>query len=215
MDALGSRQFLLHILPSLCTVPSAIRPLQPAVPKRRVRAVDVGAGVGRVTSDVLLHLAQDVVLLEPVATFIGEAVRRGTESENGTLVEDKSRGKWKGIQSREKSVTFIQGTLQDFDPTRPLRPASMQLLSRVGYKPNEAEDNTETNFDVIWCQWCLGHLNDTDLIPFFKRCRTALRDPDESVIIVKENLCSDTDDGQPQTIFDPSDSSLTRSAVIV
>lgn len=209
VDALGSRQFLLHLLPSLCTVPSSIRPLQPAIPTRRIRAVDVGAGVGRVTSDVLLHLVQDVVLVEPVTAFIGEAVRRGTESENGTLVEDTSRGRWKGIQSKEKSVTFIQGTLQDFDPASPLRSASsMKLLKRVGYQPRE--DDMNTGFDVIWCQWCLGHLTDIDLIAFFKRCRAALRDPDQSLIIVKENICNESDDGQAQAVFDPSDSSLTR-----
>lgn len=166
--------------------------------------------MGRVTVDVLLHLVQDVVLVEPVSTFIDEAFRRGTESENGTLIEDKSQGRWKGIQTKEKSVTFIRGTLQELDPSQPLGPASMQLMGRVGYEPPEGEDDVNSNFDVIWCQWCLGHLDDDGLIAFFRRCRAALRSADESVIIVKENLCTDTDDGQPMTVFDPSDSSLTR-----
>ncbi|KAI0340104.1 DUF858-domain-containing protein [Trametopsis cervina] len=209
IDALSSRQFLLHLIPSLCTVPSAIRPLATKPLARRTRALDVGAGVGRVTSDVLLHLVHDVVLLEPVTSFIDEAVRRGTESEAGTLKQDKSHARWKGIQSKEKSVTFVKGTLQDTDPSRPLAAPSMQLLGRVGYVP--AKDDVDSKFDVIWCQWCLGHLTDPDFVAFLKRCRASLRDPDESVIIVKENLCSDTDDGEPLTIFDESDSSLTRS----
>ena len=25
-------------------------------------------------------------------------------------------------------------------------------------------------YDVIWCQWVLGHLKDDDLIGFFKKC---------------------------------------------
>ena len=213
IDALGSRQFLQYTLPSLCTVPSTVRPLKPKAFKRRIRAVDVGAGVGRVTADVLLHLVQDVVLVEPVAPFIDEAVRRGTESEQGTLVENKSVARWKGIQSKEKSVTLIQGTLQDFDPSHPLGPSSMKLLRRVGYQPPADEDDIDSKFDVIWCQWCLGHLKDDDLIAFFRRCRAALRDPDESIIIVKENLCSDSDNGDPVTTFDESDSSLTRYAL--
>lgn len=162
------------------------------------------------TSDVLLHLVQDVVLLEPVPAFIGEALRRGTESEKGTLAEDVSHGKWKGIQSGEKSVTFIQGTLQDFDPAHPLGPTSVKLLGRVGYRPSGAEDDMETDFDVIWCQWCLGHLKDSDLIAFLQRCRAALRNASESLVIVKENVCPDSADAKPLTVFDASDSSLTR-----
>ncbi|KAI0683692.1 DUF858-domain-containing protein [Cytidiella melzeri] len=208
-DSLGSRQFLLYLLPSLCTVPSVIRPLQPVIPEHRIRALDVGAGVGRVTSDVLLHLVQDIVLLEPASNFVAEAYRRGTESENGSLKEDKSHGRWKGIQSKEKSVTFIKGTLQDFDPSQPLAASSMELLGRVGYEPTD--DDVDSKFDVIWCQWCLGHLSDEDLVAFFMRCRAALRFPEQNVIIVKENVCENTEDGQPETIFDESDSSLTRS----
>jgi len=68
-------------------------------------------------------------------------------------------------------------------------------------------------FDVIWCQWCLGHLSDVDLIAFFRRSHAALRDKEKgkSLIAVKENLCSDLDGGGPRTVFDRQDSSLTRS----
>lgn len=69
IDSLGSRQLLLQLLPELCTVPSSIAPLSYTKPYR-FRALDVGAGVGRVTSDVLLHLFDDVVLLEPVDIFL-------------------------------------------------------------------------------------------------------------------------------------------------
>jgi protein N-terminal methyltransferase len=47
VDSLGSRLFLLNVLPELSTVPSALRPLNP--PTRRTRGLDVGAGIGRVT----------------------------------------------------------------------------------------------------------------------------------------------------------------------
>lgn len=208
VDALGSRQFLMHLRPDLCTVPSAARPLSPesSTPAARNRAVDVGAGVGRVTTDVLLHLVSDVVLLEPVEGFIGEAYRRGKASEDGTLVEDTVRARWKGVQDKTKSVTLVQGTLQAFDPSSPLK--DTKLVGRVGYAP--AEDDLESGFDVVWCQWCLGHLSDADLVAFFRRCKQALRDAERSLIVVKENLCSDGEDGSAGTVFDESDSSLTR-----
>jgi protein N-terminal methyltransferase len=68
---------------------------------------------------------------------------------------------------------------------------------------------------VIWCQWCLGHLNDDDFVAFLRRCKGSLRPPPdvghgESVIVVKENVCANHVDGRPRTVFDDEDSSLTR-----
>ena len=198
----------MYLMPELCTVKSAIRPLQAKPPQRRIRAVEVGAGVGRVTSDVLLHLVHDVVVVEPVEKFIQQAVKRGTASAAGD-VSDPAEKPWKGIQAKSKSVTFLQGTLQTFDPSHPA--SDTKHLGRVGYTP--VEDDTDSLFDIIWCQWCLGHLSDPDLLQFFKRCKRGLRDAGNSLIVVKENLCSDTDDEQPLTIFDESDSSLTRYTI--
>ena len=179
-------------------------------PTRRTRAIDVGAGVGRVTSDVLLHLVDDVVLVEPVTPFIEEALRRGRASADGSLVEDSVRARWKGVQAKTKSVTFVQGTLQALDPVDPLA-GETTLLARVGYVPPGGErEDLKDRYDVVWCQWCLGHLSDADLVPFFRRCKAALRDAQESLIIVKENLCTDGKNGAPRAVFDESDSSLTR-----
>ncbi|KAI0664770.1 DUF858-domain-containing protein [Cubamyces menziesii] len=225
VDALGTRQFLMYLLPELCTVPSAVRPLDVPAPApasaRRTRVLDVGAGVGRVTSDVLLHLFADVVLVEPVERFIAEAVRRGRASERAgpaapgtgaSIAEDANpeAAPWKGIGDGRKSVTFVQATLQDFDPARPsagVAEGKAKILGRVGYVP--AEDDLDTGFDVVVCQWCLGAMSDPDLVAFFRRSKAALRDPARGFIIVKENLCSEK--GEPRVVFDESDSSLTRS----
>ncbi|KAG6874194.1 hypothetical protein C0995_003740 [Termitomyces sp. Mi166 len=206
IDALGSRLFLLHLYPDLSTVPSAIRPLQPELPPR-TRALDVGAGIGRVTSDVLLHLVSDVVLLEPVGPFVQEALARCRAS---TSSEHLQRRPWKGIADGNKSVTILQGTLQEFDPLNPHRVA---FLDRIGYQPPRPLDEINMGFDVIWCQWCLGHLSDPDLVAFLRRSHAALREKEKgkSVIVVKENLCADKEDGAARTVFDEQDSSLTRS----
>jgi protein N-terminal methyltransferase len=204
IDALGSRQFLLALLPALCTVPSALRPLEPTPRTRRVRALDVGAGVGRVTSDTLLPLIDDVILLEPVEIFIREAAARGTAAEAG------GSPAWRGISTREKSVTFVQGTLQGVDPAAPA--AHGTVLARVGAPIKDTEE-MDSGFDVVWCQWCLGHLTDADLVRFLRRAQAALRDA-ESVIVVKENLCSEGEDGQAKSVYDEQDSSLTRWALL-
>ncbi|KAF7323029.1 hypothetical protein HMN09_00082700 [Mycena chlorophos] len=196
IESLGSRLFLLNLLPELSTVPSAFKPIV-APPPRRTRALDVGAGIGRVTSDVLLHLFSDVVLLEPAEHFILAAVARG---------RDTTTKPWKGIADKSKSVTFLQGTLQGFDPARPHH---AKMLDRVGYTPEHTDPLS--GFDAVWCQWCLGHLDDEGLVAFLRRSQAALRDKDRSLIVVKENLCPDAADGSAVSILDEQDSSLTRS----
>lgn len=211
VESLGSRKFLLYLFPELSAVPSAVRPLKPT-PARRFRALDVGAGVGRVTSDTLLPLVSDVVLLEPVECLIQAALSRGRASAAAPPANNESRlplrnRKWKGIADGSKSVTFLQGTLQDCDPAHPMRTAT--FLGRVGYTPLSPDD--ESGFDVVWCQWCLTYMKDVDLIAFLKRSQAALRKEGASVIVVKENVCKDGEGGVPEVVFDEDDSSVTRS----
>lgn len=193
-----------------------------AVVNRRTRALDVGAGVGRVTADVLLHLVSDVVLVEPVEPFVKEAFRRGKASESPSrsgsfsAIEKDSQNErefvpWKGIADKTKSVSFVQATLQDFDPTHPAPPSNadkVRILGRVGHVPSPTQGDLGDGFDVVVCQWCLGALSDADLVAFFQKCKAALRDPTRGLILVKENLCSEK--GEPRAVFDASDSSLTR-----
>jgi protein N-terminal methyltransferase len=58
----------MKLMPQLCKVDSALRRLSAGETtcQTRLRALDVGGGVGRTTKDVLLHLVDDVVLIEPV-----------------------------------------------------------------------------------------------------------------------------------------------------
>lgn len=148
----------------------------------------------------------DVVLLEPVDSFVQEALARARASASLNLRPHP----WKGIADATKSVTILQGTIQDFDP---MMPHHATFLDRVGYHPVRPTDEIVLGFDVIWYQWCLGHLSDIDLVAFLRRSHAALRDKDKgrSLIVVKENLCRDFDDGTPCTVFDEQDSSLTRS----
>lgn len=193
-------------------MPSAIRPLSAQPLTRRTRALDVGAGIGRVTSTVLLHMISDVVLVEPTSHFVQQALRNVSDASR----TDKYAGEWKGVANAEKSVTVVQGTLQDIDPrVDPEVEGNVVVLGRVGHVPPE----NESGYDVIWCQWCLGHLSDELLVDFLKRCKQSLRSKTkgtgelEGVIIVKENACSERELGVPRVDFDGSDSTLTRSAI--
>ena len=145
----------------------------------------------------------DVVLLEPVNAFIEQAIELSSA--------------WRGLNDNSKSVTFLEGTLQAYDPSSRLS-SEVKLLGRKGYP---GDSDTDSAFDVIWCQWCLGHLSDPDLITFFRQCKKALRGNTNdvntltrkgspAVIIVKENLCLDAEDGGPDQSYDPEDASFTR-----
>ncbi|CAE6437586.1 hypothetical protein ACGC1H_004397 [Rhizoctonia solani] len=201
VESLGSRQFLMSIRNDLCRVPSVLRRLDaPALdaPRRRVRALDIGAGIGRVTACTLLPLVDDVVLVEPAEHFISKAM------------DDAPN--WEGISDLTKSVTFVQAPLQSFDASQPVPIDSFRIGSGADMsKP-------VVGYDVVWCQWCLGHLTDIDLIKFLKQAKAALRVPEDpkyprgaGVIIVKENTTEDGENGEPVSIYAEDDSTVTRS----
>ncbi|KAI9733078.1 MAG: Alpha N-terminal protein methyltransferase 1 [Cirrosporium novae-zelandiae] len=63
-------------------------------------------------------------------------------------------------------------------------------------------------YDLIWNQWCLGHLTDSQLLQYLKRCRDAVSQEEDGWIVVKENMSTNTDGSD---IFDELDSSVTRA----
>lgn len=69
-------------------------------------------------------------------------------------------------------------------------------------------------YNLIWNQWCLGHLTDAQLVAYLKRCKDGLTKPKEAEekteawIVVKENLSTDI---RHKDIYDEEDSSVTRS----
>lgn len=64
----------------------------------------------------------------------------------------------------------------------------------------------EQHYDLIWNQWCLGHLTDQQLVAFLIRCKDALTV--DGWIVVKENVSRNTDG---EDVFDGTDSSVTRT----
>ncbi|ETN83192.1 hypothetical protein NECAME_17552 [Necator americanus] len=64
------------------------------------------------------------------------------------------------------------------------------------------------SFDMIWIQWCSGHLTDSDMIQFLERCVEGLTK--EGVIVFKDNLSA-----QQESEFDSEDNSWTRPERLV
>ncbi|ESP00889.1 hypothetical protein LOTGIDRAFT_225615 [Lottia gigantea] len=124
------------------------------------RALDCGAGIGRITKRLLLPMFETVDMVELNQHFLKEA---------RTFIGDDSK--------RVENL-FCSG-LQDFTPDR-------------------------GQYDVIWCQWVLGHLKDQHLKEFFQRCKLGLKPG--GIIVVKENSST----SEEERDFDSSDSSFTR-----
>ncbi|KAJ9126553.1 hypothetical protein QFC24_001581 [Naganishia onofrii] len=248
VEQLSSRLFLLSLMPSLQLFSSPLATTQDVMQARdRYVALDVGAGVGRVTAEVLLPLVDDVITIEPVKHFIETAKKESmtswrffkdrrktnlvsslnsrcnTGKSNGSAVDSLGNAVT-GDETGGKRVWFIQGALNDLDPAQPTQgnnARSLGVLGGTGADAEFGERAQEIAYDVIWCQWCLGHLNDPELVAFLKRAHRALRPTSEeaasqssasrSVLVVKENVCEDLPGNQPQSILDEEDSSLTRS----
>lgn len=128
IDIDGSKLFLNHILSSYN-------------PPGRNLALDCGAGIGRVSINLLMPHFKKVDLVEQDEKFIYTAKE---------LIG----------ANNPKLGTLYQIGLQDFTPQK--------------------------EYDVIWCQWVLGHLDDYDLIAFLERCSKSLTQ--NGVILIKENV---------------------------
>lgn len=77
--------------------------------------------------------------------------------------------------------------------------------SKLGtiYNQGLQEFQLNSQYDVIWCQWVLGHLTNDDFVEFFQRCGRALKK--NGIVIVKENVTSTN-----ALDIDNVDSSVTR-----
>ena len=68
------------------------------------------------------------------------------------------------------------------------------------WTPGESDD---IKYDLIWNQWCLGHLTDAQLVVYLEKCGKMLKEG--GLVVVKENLSTNKED-----VFDELDSSVTR-----
>lgn len=73
-----------------------------------------------------------------------------------------------------------------------------------GWQPSQG-----VMYDLIWTQWCVGHLDDRALVQYLEKCKTVLN-PDGGVIVIKENLSTWGVDK-----FDELDNSVTRYSTTI
>ncbi|PWZ00448.1 DUF858-domain-containing protein [Testicularia cyperi] len=238
VESLGSRTFLLNVLPhlSFCAPASSSTSshqwkkdrvaARGGRGKARTRALDCGAGVGRVTEHSLLPIFDEVHMVEPVAKFL-DAAKKASASWQ-PIITPPSKAPFEA----RKAVHFHCATLQDIEPSTPYTSSAKGKsyeptisADDKNDKPEQAEATASATasaedgaagsrsepftYDLIWAQWCLQHLSDKDLVAFLKRSKAALRE--NGIIGVKENVCGEEADGTERVWYDDEDHSITRS----
>lgn len=81
----------------------------------------------------------------------------------------------------------------------------VRTIFNVGLEEWQPTEGVE--YDLIWTQWCLGHLTDKQVVKYLEVCQTVLR-PETGLIVIKENLSTGLED-----MFDSTDSSVTRYGI--
>lgn len=119
LDAAASRMLILSILPQISTIipphHSRNHNQHSTSPRRSFRALDCGAGIGRISSNVLLPLFNRVDIVEPVEKFLKAAETAGKSGRDG----------WKAVKEGEstgKGARMWLAGLQFFDPRSPSIP---------------------------------------------------------------------------------------------
>ncbi|PGH21369.1 hypothetical protein AJ80_03286 [Polytolypa hystricis UAMH7299] len=111
-----------------------------------------------------------------------------------------------GFLSQVCDVVDVVEPVEKF--TQLLRDGSLKENSVVGdiYTVGLEDWNPEKKYDLIWTQFCVGHLTDVQLMEYVKRCRAALTAT--GIMVVKENMSTDP---RGEDMYDELDSSVTRT----
>lgn len=119
------------------------------------------------------------------------------------------------------ALGFLVKIAQTVDVVEPVQKFTDQLkesdagkelvaAGRIGTITNVGLENWSLDvpykYDLIWNQWCVGHLTDAQLVEYLNRCRTFLAE--DGFIVVKENMSTEIN---KQDLYDPEDSSVTRA----
>lgn len=105
---------------------------------------------------------------------------------------------------------LLLNVVQEVDVVEPIAKFTQALEKKPGVRRvfnvglEEWQPNEGDQYDLIWIQWCLGHLKDDQLVHFLERCKSVLA-PTGGLLVVKENITSGDSE-----IFDEQDSAVTR-----
>jgi len=125
-------------------------------------SLDCGAGIGRITSGMLLHIFSNVEMLDTVQAHLDQA------------------------------QCFMGDELYS-------RVSAQHCVGLEGFQPREGV------YDVVWIQWVIIYLSDSDFISLLTRLKRSLKPG--GIIVIKDNV------GGEGCELDSEDSSVMRNNV--
>ncbi|KAK3351146.1 alpha-N-methyltransferase NTM1 [Neurospora tetraspora] len=122
----------------------------------------------------------------------GAGVGRITEGLLTELLDEEKGGKVDVVEPIAKFTAKLQGKKGV---------GRVYVMGLEEWVPEVGEG--ENKYDLVWTQWCVGHLTDEQLVAYLQRCKSALSE--DGLIVIKENTTVLGNDE-----FDQEDSSVTR-----
>jgi protein N-terminal methyltransferase len=149
--------------------------------------LESGAGIGRVTLNLLASMCKKIDVVEPIEKFTAKL----TAPDSPLVVSGQLR--------RVYNVPLQHWTAESI-------PSYEAAERESPTATDELAIEHEGRYDLIWNQWCLSHLSSPDLVRYLRSLIPLLAS--DGWIIVKENISTAADD---EDIFWEEDSSVTRS----
>ena len=149
--------------------------------------------IGRVTEGLLANISKHVDVIEPTAKFT--AVLEGKPGVRNiyTMGMEDWYPAQRGIEACETPGCVVSGLAG--------WPEDAYREEVTGASDETIDDGL---YDLVWLQWCVGHLTDDQLVRYLERCKTVLR-PQTGLFVVKENITRTGEDH-----FEEVDSHVTR-----
>ena len=104
---------------------------------------------------------------------------------------------------REAACAFVDAK----DTVEGIEVGAMAAKCRFLAAPMQDWTPSSSSYDVIWAQWCVGHLTDAHFLRFLQRCRTALKP--RGVLVLKDN-CGESSKTDDCFEVDDADRSICR-----
>lgn len=149
--------------------------------------------------------------LKGSANFLAKLRREHPSSAQGSL----QRGVDCGAGIGRVTAGFLSAVCDVVDVVEPVEKFAVEVngvkLAGKGEVANVYVTGLESwepeeRYDVIWNQWCLGHLTDRQLVAYLERCKKAVTA--DGWIVIKENVSTNVNE---EDVFDDTDSSITRT----
>ncbi|KIW72783.1 hypothetical protein PV04_00958 [Phialophora macrospora] len=152
--------------------------------------LEVGAGIGRVTLNLLAGMCEKIDVVEPMEQFTAKL----TAPDSPLVLSGQLR--------RVYNVPLQDWTAESIPSYEAANPRSDVDEPESSIRTDEQDGR----YALIWNQWCLNYLSSPDLVRYFRRLIPLLAS--DGWIIVKENISSAADGDD---IFWEEDSSVTRT----